>query len=213
MNSANNNEIPVLIIGSHGEIIELCELLGRDIIGLIQDAEAVNRTDYPTLGSDQDIEQLRREYEHAAVVISPDAPEARHRLDDVYASAGFTIAELTHPGATISPSCIRDSGAVIQTGVNISADSRIGRCVKVNTSANIMHDCDIGNYVTIAPNAVVLGHVTLSDECYVGAGAIILPGIDIGANAIVGAGAVVTANVSAGTTVVGNPAREVLQVK
>lgn len=42
----------------------------------------------------------------------------------------------------------------------------------------------------------------------IGSGAVILPGVEIGEGALVGAGAVVTRDVAAGTTVVGNPARE-----
>jgi acetyltransferase-like isoleucine patch superfamily enzyme len=43
----------------------------------------------------------------------------------------------------------------------------------------------------------------------VGTGAVILPGLTIGVEAIVGAGAVVTRDVPDGTTVVGNPARQI----
>ena len=42
----------------------------------------------------------------------------------------------------------------------------------------------------------------------VGTGAVILPGLTIGVEAVVGAGAVVTRDVADGTTVVGNPARQ-----
>lgn len=50
--------------------------------------------------------------------------------------------------------------------------------------------------------------VTIGENVWIGGGAIILPGVTIGDDAIVGAGAVVTKDVAAGTTVVGNPARE-----
>ena len=50
--------------------------------------------------------------------------------------------------------------------------------------------------------------VIVCENATIGAGAIILPGVVIFEGAIVGAGAVVTKDVEAGTTVVGNPARE-----
>jgi acetyltransferase-like isoleucine patch superfamily enzyme len=51
--------------------------------------------------------------------------------------------------------------------------------------------------------------VRVERHAAIGAGAILLPGITVGAGALVGAGAVVVTDVPAGTTVVGNPAREV----
>ena len=178
------------------------------MIGLVHGPNQVDRPDYPTLGFDCDAERLQREHNHAAVVVTPDKPAKRRQLAETFVRAGFSLAELIHPGATISPSSRSGTGAVIQAGVNISTGTRIGRCVKLNTCANIMHDCEIGDYVTVAPNAVILGRATLSDDCYIGAGAIILPGIKIGNQAVVGAGAVVTTDVADGKIVVGNPARE-----
>lgn len=53
--------------------------------------------------------------------------------------------------------------------------------------------------------------VLIGDNVWIGGGAIILGGVSIGDGAIVGAGAVVTRDVAADTTVVGNPARPILQ--
>ena len=50
--------------------------------------------------------------------------------------------------------------------------------------------------------------VTIGRNTWIGGGAIILPGVTIGEGAIVGAGSVVTRDVPPGTTVVGNPARQ-----
>ncbi|MEM6462815.1 MAG: sugar O-acetyltransferase [Pseudomonadota bacterium] len=51
--------------------------------------------------------------------------------------------------------------------------------------------------------------VYIGVNVWVGGGAIILPGIAVGDEAIIGAGSVVTRDVARGTTVVGNPAREI----
>jgi maltose O-acetyltransferase len=50
--------------------------------------------------------------------------------------------------------------------------------------------------------------VQIGEDVWIGGGAILLAGITIGDGAIVGAGSVVTRDVAAGTTVVGNPARD-----
>lgn len=208
MKISKSGDESVIIVGAHGEIIELCELLGRKVIGVVHGPNVVDCLGYPALGYDRDAERLQREHSYAAIVITPDKPSKRRQLAENFVRAGFSLADLIHPGATISPSSHIGTGAVIQAGVNISTETNIGLCVKLNSFANVMHDCEIGDYVTIAPNVVILGRAILSDDCYVGAGAIILPGIKIGSQATVGAGAVVTADVAGGTTVVGNPARE-----
>lgn len=50
----------------------------------------------------------------------------------------------------------------------------------------------------------------VNDRVSIGSGAVLLPGIEVGSGAVIGAGAVVTKSVPANTTVIGNPAREVL---
>jgi len=208
MKILKSGEESVIIVGAHGEIIELCELLGRKVIGVVHGRNPVDLPGYPTLGYDRDAERLQREHNDASIVVTPDKPAKRRHLAETFIRAGFSLADLIHPGTTISRSSHIDTGAVIQAGVNISTETNIGLCVKLNFCANVMHDCEIGDYVTIAPNAVILGRAIISDDCYVGAGAIILPGIKIGNQVTVGAGAVVTADVAGGKTVVGNPARE-----
>ena len=51
--------------------------------------------------------------------------------------------------------------------------------------------------------------IRIGRNVWIGGAAIILPGIVVEDDAIIGAGAVVTRNVPPGTTVAGNPARQV----
>jgi acetyltransferase-like isoleucine patch superfamily enzyme len=51
--------------------------------------------------------------------------------------------------------------------------------------------------------------IVIEDDVWIAANAIILRGVHIGKGAIIGAGAVVTRDVKAGTTVAGNPAKEI----
>jgi maltose O-acetyltransferase len=53
--------------------------------------------------------------------------------------------------------------------------------------------------------------IRIGRNVWIGGGAIILPGITIGDDAVVGTGSVVTRDVPAGATVVGNPARSLVQ--
>ncbi len=50
----------VIIVGAHGQIIELCELLGRKVIGVFRGPNPVDIPGYPTLGNDRDAARLPR---------------------------------------------------------------------------------------------------------------------------------------------------------
>lgn len=76
----------------------------------------------------------------------------------------------------------------------------------------------IGAGTIVDEDAVILTHdltrgiywdTRIGEGCFIGARAIIMPGVTIGPSAIVRAGSVVTKDVAEGTTVEGNPARQV----
>ncbi|MBL8890158.1 MAG: acetyltransferase [Planctomycetaceae bacterium] len=117
---------------------------------------------------------------------------------------------LIHPSCLISPTCQIDDGTVVFHKAIVQAGTKIGKHVIINTAASVDHDNLIGDYSHVSPNATLCGNVSLGVGSQVGAGAVVLPGIKIGAWAMIGAGAVVTKDVADGATVVGNPARVVV---
>ncbi|NML35840.1 hypothetical protein HHL17_01405 [Chitinophaga sp. G-6-1-13] len=198
----------IILVGAFSEMIELADLCGSDITGIIDVREAPG---YPLtyLGKDDDARAIFGEYgDKADIILSPDIPIVREKLFAFYKNIGFRIGSLLSPHARISKSANLDvEGLMVQSGVNLSANTVIGRGVRLNVNANVMHDCVVGAFTTIAPNAVLLGKVTLGSRVYVGANTTILPGITVGDDVIIGAGAVVTKNIEKGDVVAGVPAR------
>lgn len=108
------------------------------------------------------------------------------------------------------------AGAILCPFVTLTSNIRIGRHFHANLYSYVEHDCVIGDFVTFAPGVKCNGNVVIEDHAYIGTGAIIKQGqpgqpLVIGRGAVVGMGAVVTKSVPAGATVVGSPARPMLQ--
>jgi sugar O-acyltransferase (sialic acid O-acetyltransferase NeuD family) len=198
----------IIIVGGFVEIIELCETLNKNIIGIIDNELSVSYLNYPILGKDCDAQSIFERYKDVSIVLAPDSPKIRKKLFELYSKIGFKFCTLIHPNANVSKSAKIEEGSIVQSHVNVSSNSQIGQFCKLNTYSNIMHDCQINDFTTIAPNAVLLGRVKVESLVYVGANSTILPEMSINAEAIVGAGSIVTKDVAKNVTVLGNPAKE-----
>jgi sugar O-acyltransferase (sialic acid O-acetyltransferase NeuD family) len=201
----------VILVGGFHEIIELCDLAGVEILGIIDSIESEYHNGIKVLGSDDDAGKIFKQYPDIPAIITPDSSSTRKRLSILYGSIGFKFYTLISPKAIVSKSAKIGTGVVIQSGVNISASVEIKDFVKVNSLANIMHESMIYQFTTIAPNAILLGKVLVSEESYIGANSAILPNKSIGSNSTVGAGAVVTKDVPQFSIVAGNPAKVLKQ--
>ncbi len=197
----------ILLIGAYHEMIEVCEDAGFEIVGIIDNKETGEYYGVPVIGTDDDAKQLKNHYPNVPAVISPFMPEVRKKLYELYVSLGYTFATVISPKATISRFSTIGEGTVILNGVNVAANTHIGRFVKLNTMCNIMHDNVIGDFVTVSPNALTLGYVTIEEDAFLGGNCTILPYKKVGSGATIGAGAVVTKNVASGQVVKGNPAK------
>ena len=197
----------IILIGRFHEIIELLTLSDKKIFAIIDKLDSKDIHGIKILGDDEYLKKNFREYVQYSLVITPDNPAIRKKLFNVYRPLGFEFEKIISPRTTISPSSKINQGSIVQSGVNISANSTVGKFVKLNSFCNVMHDVQVGDFSTIAPNAVILGNVKIGENCYIGANATLLPGVKIGNGATVGAGAVVTRNVKDGMIVKGNPAK------
>ena len=134
-------------------------------------------------------------------------------------------------------------GKHFQTGhqVTIREESIIGDNVSVGTLSDIQGKCKLGNYIRlhsnvhigqlsevddfvwVYPYVVLTNDPTPPSNSFVGVhvhsfaiiatGALVMPGISIGQDSLVGAGAIVTKDVEPYALAVGNPARQISDVR
>jgi sugar O-acyltransferase (sialic acid O-acetyltransferase NeuD family) len=197
----------IILIGGFHEMVELCEICNRKIIGIIDPQLVGHYLEYEIFGDDKCAPSIYEKWGGVPLIVSPDLPEKRKELTEYYSRIGFRFTTLIHPQAFVSKSAAIGKGVIIQTGVHVSASVKLADFVRVNVFANLMHDVVVEQYATIAPNAVLLGSVKVGEMCYVGANTTILPGVKIGARSMVGAGSVVTRDVDDRTTFIGKPER------
>jgi sugar O-acyltransferase (sialic acid O-acetyltransferase NeuD family) len=200
-------EKKIILVGGFHEMIELCEQCNVSIVGIFDNDRTGEYMNYKILGTDQDAKNKADQYKQFPVILSPDKPSLREKLFHFYQDAGYSFEGLISPTACISRTARIDRLAVIQHGVNVSANASIGSLVKLNSLCNIMHDAIVDDFTTVAPNAVVLGYVKIGRGCYIGANSTILPEKKLGHRIMVGAGAVVTKDVPDDMTIAGVPAR------
>lgn len=143
----------------------------------------------------------------------------------VFAYPGFHIMTIFHPVAQIlwglelrALARFWANIGRILTGIEIHPEAKIGKNlfidhgmgVVIGQTAEIGDDCTIFHGVTLGGKGDgEKRHATLGDRVMVGAHAQLIGPVVIGNDAKVGAGAIVVRNVPAGSTVVGNPAREI----
>lgn len=135
--------------------------------------------------------------------------QLRMQLQSRLILAGFEMATVVHPSASISRYARLGVGCVVFANAVVNVDAEVGDAAIINTAATVDHDCHLGNGVHIAPGANLGGGVTVGDYSWIGIGAAVRHYQSIGAGVTVGAGAVVVNNIEDGVTAIGSPARPI----
>jgi sugar O-acyltransferase (sialic acid O-acetyltransferase NeuD family) len=130
----------------------------------------------------------------------------RRRAGEKIASYGVPFAGLVAPGVdTLGADLAPD--VLVYPNATIGPEVVVGPGSVVFMGAVVGHESHVGSGCVMAANAVLNARVRLGDEVYVGANATLLPEVGVGAGATVGAGSAVIGDVDEGATVMGVPAR------
>lgn len=123
-------------------------------------------------------------------------PRIRKKMFDYLLSIGGKPTNIiSHDSYNLS-SIPDDGGIIIQPGVRISYDLKIGLSTFIHANAVIGHKVFIGDFVNISPLCGIIGPSSIGDFSYIGTGTIIYPGITIGKHVYIAPGSVVKRNLS-----------------
>ena len=105
-------------------------------------------------------------------------------------------------------------GDDVEIGANACIDrgalgpTRIDAGARIDNLVHIAHNVHVGRDAAVIAHAMVAGSTRIGERAWIAPSATVRDQITVGADAIVGLGAVVVRSVEPGTTVAGNPARE-----
>ncbi len=116
---------------------------------------------------------------------------------------------VVHPFTSIAAGVTLGRGTVAFAGTIIQPGSTVGDHVILNSRAGVDHHVAVEDFVHVA-TAHLAGGASAGEGCFLGLNSTILPGVHVGEWATVGAGSLVRVDVKPGTTVFGNPAREIV---
>jgi acetyltransferase-like isoleucine patch superfamily enzyme len=175
-------------------------------------------------------------------VLGPRSTAAREELPPLVVGDGARIlaGAIVFAGSRLGEgvivgdqACVRErcelaEEVVIGRGAFVENDVVVGARTKIQANAYVTAYSLLEEDVFVAPCVVTtndnsMGRTeerhaqrkgpTIRRGARIGGGAVLLPGIEIGEEAFVGAGAVVLADVPARAVVVGNPARQIREVR
>jgi sugar O-acyltransferase (sialic acid O-acetyltransferase NeuD family) len=177
-------------------IVDVSKKIGQEVLGI------------PIIGSDEDLETLRKTYQCFGITIGQiESPALRIKVYEQLVSLDAFIPGISSPSSYISPFSKIGMGTMVFHHALINADAVIGNNCIINTFALIEHDVVIMDHCHISTGAIVNGNVVIEAGCFVGSNACIKQGVHIGPGAVIGAGSLVLKDVGAEEVVGGVPSK------
>jgi sugar O-acyltransferase (sialic acid O-acetyltransferase NeuD family) len=149
--------------------------------------------------------------EYVGVVVAIGHNRTRISKARELSAAGANMVTLVHPRAYVARDVRLGAGTVVFAGATVQPGATVGVGVIVNTGATVDHDCVLADGVHICPGAHLAGGVSVGECAWLGIGCVVRQCISIGADVVVGGAAAVMMPVPDGITVVGVPARPMVE--
>lgn len=193
----------IILVGAGGHCkacIDVVEQTGEwQIAGIIdlKDSGVEEVLGYPVIGCDEDLPELRKQYDYALVTVGQiRSAEPRVRLFEQLKSLGYKQPGLVSPLAYVSQHATIGEGTIVMHQALVNVGAQIGPNGIINSHALIEHDALIGEDCHVATGAKVNGDVKIGRGCFIGSGAVIKQGVELADNVMIGAGALILNSIS-----------------
>lgn len=185
----------LLLIGSGGHaksVLALLEDLSEwSIHGLIGLPHEVGSHifNYPVIGTDSDLQQLRSECDYAFLCIGQvPKPGRRVSLAAHLTLLHYSIPTLCSRHAVVSRHASVGPGCFIGHHAVVNAGAKIGQHCIINSKALIEHDVYIGEFSHVSTGAMINGSTKIGRSSFIGSGSMLREGLSFGDNTIISAG-------------------------
>jgi|TARA_B100000315_G_C14489693_1_gene546983 sugar O-acyltransferase (sialic acid O-acetyltransferase NeuD family) len=192
----------IILVGSGGHArscVDVIELSGHfKIAGLIEKDHTNSQENlgYPIIGTDDDLPDLRQDYEVALVTVGQiNSAATRVRLFNMLNDLKYKLPVIVSPIAYVSKHAKIGDGTIVMHNVMINANAKIGKNCIINNKTLIEHDAVIGDHCHISTGAIVNGEVQVGEGTFIGSGAVTKQSVGIGSRCVIGAGAVIKTDV------------------
>ena len=189
---------PILLIGAGGHCkacIDVIEQIGEwHIAGIIDRKDSgVNEVlGYPVIGCDDDLAELRKQYDYAFVTVGQiRSAELKIKLFNQIKFLGFKQPGLVSPLAYVSKHATLGEGTIVMHYAMVNAAAKVGDNCIVNSKALIEHDAVIENHCHISTGATINGGVVVGEQSFIGSHATTKQTITISPKSFIKAGSVV----------------------
>jgi sugar O-acyltransferase (sialic acid O-acetyltransferase NeuD family) len=174
----------LLIVGAggHGRSVAEAVLMADNfnVVGFLDDdafirGEAV--WGLPVLGAVKAFSQYAGQVTHAVVAIGNN--ELRQKIFVMMQTAGFTLANIIHPRAIVSPRARLGTGITVMAGAIVGTEASLGNGSIVNSGAVVDHHAQVHEFGHLGVNACMAGCSILGSLAWMQAGSAIGYGIQV----------------------------------